>query len=162
MSTSSDSMHAPAAITTVAVTGATGFVGRAIVAELVAKGYSVRALVRDREKARRTLPSLGASGKVHLVVGDVLDAANVLSGRRFDSGEAALWSEGDFTHDGAVDVLDAAELLSAGLFDAGGYLPSPLAVAPVPEPSGWLLGLAAAAAWVAATRRRARHDASIV
>jgi NADH dehydrogenase len=77
MSTSSDSMHAPAAITTVAVTGATGFVGRAIVAELVAKGYSVRALVRDREKARRTLPSLGASGKVHLVVGDVLDAAKV-------------------------------------------------------------------------------------
>ncbi|MEI7658389.1 MAG: SDR family NAD(P)-dependent oxidoreductase [Phycisphaerae bacterium] len=83
MSTSSDSMHAPVAITTVAVTGATGFVGRAIVAELVAKGYSVRALVRDREKARRTLPSLGSAGspggagKVQLIVGDVLDASKV-------------------------------------------------------------------------------------
>jgi MYXO-CTERM domain-containing protein len=84
---------------------------------------------------------------------DVLDAANVLSGRRFDSGEAAIWSEGDFTHDGSVDVLDAAEFLSAGLFDAGGYLPSPLAVAPVPEPAGsWAaVGLAAAALLV---RRR--------
>jgi hypothetical protein len=59
-------------------------------------------------------------------------------------------------------VLDAAEFLSAGLFDAGGYLPSPLAVAPVPEPAGWLLGLAAGALWVAAPRRRAPHDASIV
>jgi hypothetical protein len=85
---------------------------------------------------------------------DVLDAANVMAGRRFDSGQAAIWSEGDFTHDGAFDVLDAAEFLSAGLFDAGGYLPSPLAVAPVPEPSGWLLGLAAGAAWMAATRLR--------
>lgn len=87
---------------------------------------------------------------------DVLDAANVMAGRRFDSGQAAIWSEGDFTHDGAVDVLDAAEFLSAGLFDAGGYLPSPLAVAPVPEPSGWLLGGVAGAAWLVATRRRRR------
>src|SRR5262245_31909896 len=41
---------------TVAVAGATGFVGRHVVAELLARGHSVRALVRDREKARRVLP----------------------------------------------------------------------------------------------------------
>ena len=34
------------------VTGATGFVGRHIISNLVKKGYSVTALVRDVEKAR--------------------------------------------------------------------------------------------------------------
>jgi uncharacterized protein YbjT (DUF2867 family) len=54
---------------TVAVTGASGFVGRYIVRELLAKGYAVRALVRSREKARGVLPDRGVS----LVVGDISD-----------------------------------------------------------------------------------------
>jgi hypothetical protein len=138
-----------------------GVFSSAVAGALAAGQYRTVGWIRDGDGG--VTFAFAAPGDTDLDgVVDVLDAANVLSGRRFDSGEAAIWSEGDFTHDGAVDVLDAAELLSAGLFDAGGYLPSPLAVAPVPEPAGWLLGLAAGALWVAAPRRRAPHDASIV
>lgn len=41
---------------TIALTGATGFVGRHAARALLAAGHSVRALVREREKARKTLP----------------------------------------------------------------------------------------------------------
>ncbi len=57
--------------TTVAVTGATGFVGRNIVAQLLDAGYAVRALVRDRAKARAVLPK---SERLTLVEGDATDA----------------------------------------------------------------------------------------
>lgn len=64
---------------TVAVTGATGFVGRYIVRELLARGYGVRALLRDRAKGASVLPRptpddpSGAS--LEHVFGDVLDRA---------------------------------------------------------------------------------------
>lgn len=54
---------------TIAVTGSTGFVGRHIVRTLIADGCAVRGLVRDREKARRTLPAQGAEW----VFGDIAD-----------------------------------------------------------------------------------------
>jgi uncharacterized protein YbjT (DUF2867 family) len=57
-------MHKP-----VAVTGATGFVGRTIVRELVRRGYAVRALVRSERKAQEVLPM--DSGTITLVQGDV-------------------------------------------------------------------------------------------
>ncbi|MGD9690459.1 MAG: NAD(P)H-binding protein [Phycisphaerales bacterium] len=41
---------------TVALTGASGFVGRQMVRTLLKDGYAVRALVRDAEKARAVLP----------------------------------------------------------------------------------------------------------
>ncbi|MDX2131481.1 MAG: NAD(P)H-binding protein [Planctomycetota bacterium] len=59
-------------ITTVAMTGATGFVGGYVVRELLARGYGVRALVRDRAAARSSLP-----GSVTLVEGDILDERRV-------------------------------------------------------------------------------------
>ena len=88
---------------------------------------------------------------------DILDAANFLSGGKFDSGSPASWNEGDFTYDGVVDILDAASFLSTGLFDAGAYNPPPGqagAIAAVPEPTS--LAAVAVAALVAgvATRRR--------
>lgn len=60
------------AIRNVAVTGASGFVGRHIVKELLARGYGVRALVRERAKARQALPASAT-----LVFGDVNDPASM-------------------------------------------------------------------------------------
>ncbi|NKB17640.1 MAG: SDR family oxidoreductase [Pseudanabaena sp. CRU_2_10] len=50
------------------VAGATGGTGRRIVEELVQRGISVRAMVRDLETAKATLPN-----QVELVLGNVLD-----------------------------------------------------------------------------------------
>ena len=53
-----------------AVTGATGFIGRAVVAAMVEADHRVRALVRDPHKAADVLP---AGSAVELVTGDALD-----------------------------------------------------------------------------------------
>jgi len=88
---------------------------------------------------------------------DILDAANFLSGGKFDSGSPASWNEGDFTYDGVVDILDAASFLSTGLFDAGPYNSAPGTagnVAAVPEPTGLAWVAAAAGLLIAGYRRR--------
>ena len=56
---------------TAGVTGATGFVGRYVVRELLANGWSVRALARDASKAARVLPGKGEG--VEVVEGDAAD-----------------------------------------------------------------------------------------
>jgi dihydroflavonol-4-reductase len=56
----------------VVVTGATGLLGRSVVAELLSGGSDVVAIVRDRERGRR---ALGEHDALQLVEGDVLDAA---------------------------------------------------------------------------------------
>jgi uncharacterized protein YbjT (DUF2867 family) len=58
----------------IAVTGATGFVGRHVVARLTSRGHRVRALVRFPDRARRALASLPPPVP-QLVVGDLDDAA---------------------------------------------------------------------------------------
>jgi NADH dehydrogenase len=55
---------------TVAVTGATGFVGRHVVKALLARGYAVRALSRTAASAA----SLPRDPRVSVIVGDCLDA----------------------------------------------------------------------------------------
>lgn len=60
------------AIRTIAVTGSTGFVGRHVVAELVKRGHHVKALARDRAKAKEQLPPAA-----EVVVGDILDDARL-------------------------------------------------------------------------------------
>ncbi len=57
----------------VAVLGATGFVGRHVVEELLKRGYGVRALVRDASKAAGVLPGYGTDERLTVVVGDVSD-----------------------------------------------------------------------------------------
>ncbi len=58
---------------TVAITGATGFVGRRIVRELLGRGHSVRALVRDRARANQIFARHGE--KVTMVAGEATDKA---------------------------------------------------------------------------------------
>ncbi len=60
----------------VLVTGATGFIGFHSASRLLAEGHSVRALVRDPEKARRVLGKLGLNGDA-LVLGDMTDSTAV-------------------------------------------------------------------------------------
>jgi hypothetical protein len=91
---------------------------------------------------------------------DVLDAANVLTAGKFDTGDPATWAEGDFNDDGVVDMLDAAEFISSGLYNAGFYRQPPGAVgsvAIVPEPSAGLLASGACAGCLALLRRRSRR-----
>ena len=57
------------------LTGATGFVGRNMLRRLLAEGHSVRALVRDPQKAK-TLAQNGAE----LVAGDVIEGAGLDQG----------------------------------------------------------------------------------
>ncbi len=62
----------PAAPKTVLVAGATGRTGTPVVAQLLAEGYTVRALVRDPVKARAVL-----GDQVTYVTGDVTDPATL-------------------------------------------------------------------------------------
>jgi NADH dehydrogenase len=55
----------------VAVAGATGFVGRSVVAELLSRGFTARALARDARKAARVLA--GDDARLEIVEGDVLE-----------------------------------------------------------------------------------------
>ncbi len=54
---------------TVLVTGAAGFLGNQIVKKLVARGYTVRAMARRRDKAQMRLREVAAS--IEIVAGDV-------------------------------------------------------------------------------------------
>jgi len=56
------------------VAGATGFIGGMLVRRLLADGAAVRALVRDRDRARARLTD---DPRLELFVGDVLDRATL-------------------------------------------------------------------------------------
>jgi uncharacterized protein YbjT (DUF2867 family) len=58
---------------TIALTGASGFLGREIARELLARGHSVRGLVRSRDKAASALPS---HPSLRLIEGDILDGGD--------------------------------------------------------------------------------------
>ena len=60
---------------TLLITGATGFVGRHAVARFAGSGHSVRVLVRNAERARRSLGDL--FGKVEVRIGDLTDPSSL-------------------------------------------------------------------------------------
>jgi autotransporter-associated beta strand protein len=69
---------------------------------------------------------------------DVLDAANLLAGGKFNKGLPATWMEGDFNYDGIVDILDVSHFMSSTMFNAGPYnlqAGGTTAMVTVPEPS---------------------------
>jgi NADH dehydrogenase len=72
-------------MTTVALTGASGVVGRALTRELLSRGHAVRALIRSREKARAALPS---DPQLILVQGDISDQG--LAERLLDGADACI------------------------------------------------------------------------
>lgn len=94
------------------ITGATGFIGGAIARELVARGHTLRALVRNQAKVAK-LEALG----VETARGDLEDPASLAEAARgaeavmHVAGITAEPLPGDFTHvnaNGTRNVLEAA------------------------------------------------------
>ncbi|MGI9177527.1 MAG: beta strand repeat-containing protein, partial [Pirellulales bacterium] len=102
---------------------------------------------------------------------NVLDAANLLTAGKFNTGAPATWIQGDFNYDGVVDVLDAADFIATGLYNQGVYNAASGAVgavAAVPEPTavgmaviGMSLGAIAARRRFGAAHSRLRRRRSI-
>jgi uncharacterized protein YbjT (DUF2867 family) len=88
--------------TTVLVVGATGSIGRLVVAEAIRQGYTTRALVRDRDKARR-LPV-----DAQVAVGDVTRLDTLIAA--VDGVDAVVFTHGS----------DAAGRAGAENVDYGG------------------------------------------
>ena len=100
------------------ITGATGFIGKHVVARLVAAGYEVRCLVRPAYK-ERTLPP-GVS--VHMVAGDLADLPALrVAMQRVDTivHLAAIWIERDSRtfeavhHQGTLNLIEASHEVGA-------------------------------------------------
>jgi autotransporter-associated beta strand protein len=72
---------------------------------------------------------------------DILDVADILSRRKFNTGRLATWAEGDFNYDGVLDIQDIADFSATGLYGMGTYTSQLGIVAAVPEPSPCLMGL---------------------
>jgi hypothetical protein len=47
----------------------------------------------------------------------------MVASNKFNTSDAASWSEGDFNYDGSIDILDISDVLGASLFNAGIYIP---------------------------------------
>jgi nucleoside-diphosphate-sugar epimerase len=100
----------------VLVTGATGFVGRAVVDALLVEGHDVHGLVRDPVRAA----ALGHAG-VTLHPGDMLDAASyrpLVGGMEAVVHTAQLAVGGRFTSRNARRIRDADHLMTGVLADA--------------------------------------------
>lgn len=82
------------------ITGATGFIGYHTARQLCAEGHSVRALVRNPDKAARFLAPLGIAAE-DCVVGDMADAASVT--RAIDGCDAVLHAAAGVSVTGGQD-----------------------------------------------------------
>lgn len=95
--------------TTVLFVGATGSIGRHAVAQAAAKGYTVRALVREPSRAARVLPD-----GVDFVTGDLTRPDTL--GPAVDGVDAIVFTHGSSTSEGDVrdtDYAGVANILKA-------------------------------------------------
>ncbi|XP_073313356.1 uncharacterized protein At2g34460, chloroplastic-like isoform X1 [Primulina huaijiensis] len=98
------------------VAGATGSTGKRIVEQLLAKGFSVKAGVRDVEKAKSTLP--GNNTDLQIVKADVTEGSTKLAEAIGDDSEAVICATGfrpswDLTAPWKVDNLGTVNLVEA-------------------------------------------------
>jgi uncharacterized protein YbjT (DUF2867 family) len=94
---------------TVLVAGATGMLGSQIARELRAKGYAVRALVRNPEQKEKELAPLRALG-VEIVAGDVMDVASLPAAMAGVQGVvSALNNQEELIVQGQTNLLRAAQ-----------------------------------------------------
>ena len=98
--------------------GASGIVSRDATA---ASGRSIGMVVGDDGSLR---VAFGADGDTNIDgYTDALDATNMLTGAKFDTGRTASWTDGDNNYDEVFDILDVANFFTNALYDAGPYLP---------------------------------------
>ncbi|XP_073037580.1 uncharacterized protein At2g34460, chloroplastic-like isoform X2 [Primulina eburnea] len=98
------------------VAGATGSTGKRIVEQLLAKGFSVKAGVRDVEKAKSTLP--GNNTDLQIVKADVTEGSTKLAEAISDDSEAVICATGfrpswDLTAPWKVDNFGTVNLVEA-------------------------------------------------
>ncbi|XP_075478352.1 uncharacterized protein At2g34460, chloroplastic-like isoform X1 [Primulina tabacum] len=98
------------------VAGATGSTGKRIVEKLLAKGFSVRAGVRDVEKAKSTFP--GNNADLQIVNADVTEGATKLAEAISDDSDAVICATGfrpswDLTAPWKVDNFGTVNLVEA-------------------------------------------------
>ncbi len=137
--------------------GATGIVSSAVASALAASRPGAIGWLTHVDGSL-TIAAV-APGDLNLDgVVDLLDAANLLAGGKYDTGLPADWSLGDATYDGIVDILDASEFMGTGLYDAGPYdvVVAAGSVAAVPEPTMWPLVFATIGLMAARGRRTGR------
>ena len=96
----------------VAVAGATGRTGALVVQRLLDGGHSVRALVRNAEKAASVLPTNSDHFSVHVVDLGTADAAAL--GAACKDTERCIWCATGFTEDGeSIDMKGMTALPAA-------------------------------------------------
>ena len=101
----------------IAVTGATGFVGRHIVHTLLSRGHRVRALVRSPGRATRW-----AAQGVEIVAGDLADGPAL--SRLVDGAPTVIHLVGIILEKGPA-TLDAVHIAGAAAFVAAAPHPGP-------------------------------------
>jgi hypothetical protein len=96
----------------IALIGATGFVGAAVLAELLQRGHAVTALVRDPAKA--ALPST-----VTTIVADARDAASIAAGVRGADAVISAFNPGWTAPDLYAAFLNGSAAIERGVEAAG-------------------------------------------